>query len=387
MIRRAYDAIILGLGAMGSAAAYHLARRGRRVLGIDRFRPPHSLGSSHGHSRVIRKAYFEHPDYVPLLHRAYGLWRELEAEGGRTLLRTTGALMIGAETSEVVTGTIRSALEHGLAHEVLRAHELQRRFPVFSPDEQTVGVYEPEGGVLDPEACIETHLSLASRHGADLRFDQSVAGWRADKGRADVHLEGGACFSAEVLILATGAWSSGLLPDLSPALLVERRVSTWLPMVSDRATFFGPSRLPVWVWEVPEGVFYGIPALDGAGGGVKLGIHSGASECDPDSVLRTVDADDFRDLRRFLVGRIRWIEPSPIRATVCLYTMSPDGHFIVGRHPDCPEVLIAAGFSGHGFKFACLIGEVLAEFACDGNTRHPVDLFNPSRWGGRAQPS
>jgi sarcosine oxidase len=264
-----HDVIVAGLGAMGGATAYHLARRGIRVLGLDRFAPPHALGSSHGRTRVIRQAYFEHPAYVPLVQRAFTLWRELEAETGRALLRLTGAVMLGGPESEAVRGTLRSAVEHRLPHERLSADEVRRRFPAFRPDAEMVGVWEPAAGALAVEAGVRAHLEAARAAGAELRFGEPVLEWRAKGGGVEVVTERG-LHSAGSLVLAAGAWMRELV-DWLP-LQIERQVQCWFRPAGDGA-LLRPGRCPVFLWELPNGmVFYGLPDF---GEGVK-------AACPPD---------------------------------------------------------------------------------------------------------
>lgn len=386
-----YDAVVVGLGAMGSAAALHLASRGKRVLGLDRYRPPHRQGSSHGRTRAIRKAYFEHPSYVPLLARSYDLWRKLEADSGRDLLRLTGALMLGPPESTVVAGSREAARQHGLPHEVLDSRELARRFPPFAAGPEMIGLLEREGGVLRPEDCIEAQLELAAARGAELHFDEPVLSWEAlgqDRG-ARIRTSRGT-YETGVLILASGAWNGPLLAPLGLELplRVVRKVMTWLQPEGGVEPFL-PERFPVWVWDPGQGadVVYGFPAVDGPQGGVKLGIHSGGEACDPDTVQRTTGKEDVAELRRCLGDRLPALRPgleAPLRSCVCLYTNTPDGHFILGPHPEAPQVLLAAGLSGHGFKFAGVVGEIMADLAAGGATRHEISLFSPRRFSSPA---
>jgi sarcosine oxidase len=376
-----YDTIVLGLGAMGGAAALHLAERGRRVLGLDRYRPPHRFGSSQGRSRAIRKAYFEHPAYVPLLERSYELWRRLEADSGRRLLQVTGALMLGPLESPVVAGSLMAATEHSLPHELLDARELRRRFPMFSPEADTVGLLEGEGGVLLPEACIEAQLELAVARGAELRFDEAATRWAplADKDGVRVETPRGT-YEAESLVVAAGAWNGPLLKGLGLPLTVVRKVMTWLRPAGGGEAFL-PDRFPVWVWApAGEEIVYGFPAMEGPDGGIKVGIHSGGAPCEPDTADSDAGPDDQEELLRCLGDRLPDIEPKPLRTCVCFYTNTPDGHFVLGAHPEHPQVILAAGFSGHGFKFAGLVGEVLTDLATAGSTTHPIGLFSPERF-------
>jgi sarcosine oxidase len=295
---RTFDAIVVGLGAMGSAAAYHLARRGRRVLGLDRFAPPHDLGSSHGQTRIIREAYFEHPDYVPLVQRSYALWGELERESGQRLLQQTGGLMIGPPEGVLVAGARRSAEQHGLPFEVCSDTEVRRRFPALRPAPDMVAILEPRAGILFPEACIAAHLGLAERHGAVLHTGERVTGWQADAGRVSVTTDAGV-YAAGRLILAAGAWMAGLLDELPLPISVERQVVYWFDPARNGAVF-SPARCPIHLWEFEPGrFFYGFPDV---GEGIKVALHHGGDTTFPDDVVRQVG--EFRDR-----GRAR--DPAP----------------------------------------------------------------------------
>ncbi len=369
------DVIILGLGAMGSAAACHLARRGQRVLGLDRFTPPHTLGSSHGQTRIIREAYFEHPLYVPLIQRAYELWRELDRAKGRTLFRQTGGLLLGRPDSEIVTGALRSARQHRLKHEVLSRFRIVSRYPGFRPDGDMVAVWEPRAGFLFPEACIETHLELARQHGAELRFDEPALRWEPDGSGVRVVTDRGT-YSAGQLLVTAGAWAKGLLPGLSLPLTVERQVLFWFAPV-DLPALFWPDRCPIYIWEPAPGThFYGFPD---AGTGVKVALHHQGETATPDAVRREVGPEEVTKMRG-LLDRYMPLANGPLRDTaVCLYTNTPDHHFLIDCHPAHPQVLIASPCSGHGFKFSSVLGEVLADLLITGKTKFDLSLFR-LRW-------
>ena len=351
-----HDIIIAGLGAMGGAAAYHLAARGRRVLGLDRFQPPHAFGSSHGQTRIIREAYFEHPLYVPLIQRAYELWGELEQASGRTLLQTTGGLMIGPRHGVLVAGAERSAREHRLAHQILSASELRGKFPAFAPTEEMTGVWEPRAGILFPELAVQTHLELAARHGATLRFHEPVTRWEPDGAGVRVHTAAGT-YRAARLILSAGAWMNELLSVRPLPLTVERQVLYWFDPVAG-AKKFSPDHCPVSIWEYAPGeFFYTFPNL---GAGVKVALHHRGEITSPDTVRREVSAEETQAMRallcRFLPGA-----NGLLRSTAaCVYTNTPDEHFLLDAHPEHPAVFLASPCSGHGFKFASVIGEIAA---------------------------
>jgi sarcosine oxidase len=352
---RGCDVLVAGLGAMGSAVAYHLARRGARVVGIDRYAPPHDRGSTHGESRIIREAYYEGPEYVPLVQRAYELWEELERDMGRSLLTRTGALMLGAPESELIRGSRRSAEEHGIPHELLDREALARRFPIFSPGPETVGLLEARGGVLDPEACVRAHLDAARAHGAVLRTGEPMIAWSADAHGVAVLTSRGR-LHADHLVLAVGPWLPELVPGLP--LEVERQVMLWFePRVHPEA--FAPGWCPVFLWETdPDHLYYGFPDL---GSGVKVARHHGGETGRVDELEEEVLEEDVEQLRGFLRRHLPAADGRLLRGAVCRYTNTPDHHFLLARHPDHPRVHLVSPCSGHGFKFASAIGERTAE--------------------------
>jgi sarcosine oxidase len=366
-----FHTIVAGLGAMGSAALYHLAKRGRPALGLDRLEPPHTQGSSHGETRVIREAYFEHPSYVPFVQRAYDLWSELQYDAGSELYYKTGGLMIGHESSSVLSGSIRSAREHRLPHELLGAAQIRERHPALNPDDEMFGLLEPRAGLLYPEKCIRAHLELAQKHGSRVQANTVVLDWQATDAQVLVRTNKGE-FRAEHLILAAGPWITELVPQLASKLQVERQVLLWFE-VGDENTF-SPERLPIHLWEYePNLMFYGFPNL---GDGLKLALHHQGEITDPehaDCSLRESDVAKVRDLMRRYLPKAA--DAKLLRGTVCLYTNSPDGHFIIDHYPAHPNVVVASPCSGHGFKFASAVGEVLAQLACDEKPPLELGLF------------
>jgi len=369
------DVIVVGLGAMGGAIAYHLGRRGLRVLGLDRHVPPHSHGSSHGRTRVIREAYFEHPVYVPLVQRAFALWRDLESETGADLIRVTGAVMLGAPGSSAVQGSLRSAVEHGLPHEQVTAAEVLRRFPALRPDPGMVGIWEPGAGALAVEACVAAHLGAAGAEGAELRFDEPVISWRADAGGAEVTTARGR-YAAGAVVLAAGAWMPGLAPELP--LQVERQVQLWFRPAA-RPEFFRPDRCPVFLWELEGGeLFYGLPDF---GDGVKCARHHGGETTTSDRVDRHVRAADVDEVRGFLRRHLPAADGPAVEGTVCLYTNTPNGHFLIDRHPEHPNVWLVSACSGHGFKFAPVVGERVAAWVATGAPHPELAAFRRPRTG------
>ncbi len=371
-----YDVIVAGLGAMGSATLARLAIRGRRVLGLDRWKPGHSFGSSHGDSRIIREMYFEHPMYVPLVRRAHDLWKDLENRTGTKLMHTTGGLMIGPEDGALVGGTLRSAREHGLPHVVLSRDEVSRRYPAFELREGDVAVHDPRAGYLDPEACNAAHLEVASRHGAVLRFDEPVTSWHPAVEGIRVRTDIGD-YSAARLVLCVGARTTDLVPELP--LEVERQAVFWLDPEDDEQRY-DSMRFPIWAHEyVPGEICYGFPRLQR---GVKASVmHSGEIFNNADDVRREIGDEEIEPLRRALAG----VLPSLARAKVvdrdtCIFTNTPDHDFIIDFHPDHPQVLISSACSGHGFKFASAIGEVQADLVTDNVPAFDLSPFRLGRF-------
>jgi len=367
----AYDVAVAGLGAMGSAAAYHLARRGARVVGFDLHAPPHALGSSHGETRIIREAYFEDPRYVPLVQRAYDLWFALERASGRRLLVRTGGLMIGPADGALVRGAAASGAAHRLPCERLDAAELRRRFPALAPRDDEVAVWEPRAGFLLPEACVAAHLEAARAAGAELRANEPVTAWRASGGGVEVHTPRGRV-SAGALVLAVNAWLPRLAPELPFRVEVARQPLFWFEPRANAAAF-APGRLGVWIWEdAPERFMYGFPALDGL---VKVAPHGGGEAMDPDAPRGAVAEAEAEAMRARLAARLPDAAGRFARGAVCLYANTADGHFVMDRHPGLPQVLVLSCCSGHGFKFSSAIGEAAAQLMLDGGSPHDLGLF------------
>ena len=371
----AADVIVAGLGAHGSAAAYHLAKRGTSVLGFDRFDRGHTLGSSGGLSRIIRLSYYEHPDYVPLLRRAWDLWRELEAESGERLLTQTGGVYAGRPDGELVPGALASARAHGLAHEVLDTKALRDRFPLFMWVDGWRGVLEPQAGWLAPERCIETHLRLAEREGADFRFAEPVERWESTFDGIRVYTRTGH-YDAAHLVISAGAWTGRLAPSIAPELSVERNVLFWFEPKAEREAF---ARLPVYIVEDTDRFFYGFPYVEGQG--VKVaGLHFGDA-ADPDTVDRTASPRDEERVREWLRRRLPLADGPRRDAKVCMYTNTPDSNFIIDILPEDSNVVVASACSGHGFKFSSVVGEILADLTLDGDTKHPIGFLAAERLG------
>ncbi len=371
-----YDVIILGLGGMGSAAAAHLAAGKKRVLGLEQFTPVHDRGSSHGQTRIIRKAYWEDPSYVPLLLRAYDLWDDLERRSGRELYLRTGGLMVGAPSSALITGSRRSALEHGLAHEMLDAREIRARYPAARPHPDEIALFEEPAGILFPEACVRAHLDWAASAGATLQFESKVDGWEASDGGVAVTTASGERVRASELVICAGAWLAQAASDLHLPLRVERNIAHWFAPAA-HPELFSAERLPIYILERdPQAVLYGFPDL---GHGMKAAFHHSHVYVSPDAIDRTVGEVEVQRVRDALADWLPDGNGRHLESSVCMYTLTPDEHFLIGRHPAHANVFIAGGFSGHGFKFCSVVGEALAELVTDGATRHPLDLFNLAR--------
>jgi sarcosine oxidase len=371
-----YDVIVAGLGAMGSATAYHLTKRGQRVLGLDAFPAGHTMGSSHGETRIIRMAYFEHPNYVPLLRRAYQLWEELERESAEKLMHLTGGLFIGRPEGRLVTGSLKSAQTHGLQHEMLDAGAIHRRYPYLRPRPDEVALYEEPAGVLLPERCIRACLDLAAAAGAQFRHAEPVTRWSAEAHGVTVETDSGR-YTSEKLVVTAGAWAGKLLGDLGLPLKPERIPIFWFEGSRDPHQF-DLGRMPIWIWQSPEyGDFFTTPHVEWPG--VKIGKHHSRHYVDPDDMDRTTTPDDERVIRGFLEDRVPDLAGRVASSKVCLYTNTPDEDFVIDIHPAFHNVSYAAGFSGHGFKFACVIGEILADLTMTGQATPNADFLKAAR--------
>lgn len=365
------DVIVVGLGAVGSALVDQLARRGVRVTGIDRFDPPHDQGSSHGQTRITRLAVGEGADFVPIVQRSHALWPQLEAESGERLMQRTGILLVGAPASaaaayhgqpDFLAQTRALAQRFGIAHEMLDAASVRARFPAFAPAPGDLAYFEPEGGVLFPEACIRAQLALAERAGATLLRRRRMLRLQARPGGVTVHTDRGPLHAAHV-VLCTGAWLPGQVGGtLAGKLRVLRQVLHWFE--ADRPDWFAPAACPAFMWlhgSAPSDAFYGFPRVDGRDG-VKVATEQFSTTCDPDAVPRAVDPRDAQDLfAQQLAGRLRGLGSRVLHDATCLYTMAADGRFVVDRHPEMDHVTLVSPCSGHGFKHSAGLGESLAQ--------------------------
>jgi sarcosine oxidase len=371
-----FDAIVLGVGGMGSATLYELARRGAKALGLEQFELVHDRGSSHGQTRVIRTAYYEHPCYVPLVRRAFERWYELEQRQGVKLLTECGCLNFGGPQSGVVQGVCQSARQHGLKVEEFQGRDLSHRFPNFRFSDDFVGVLEHQAGFLYVEECVRAHIDAAQRLGAVIHQSEPVHSWSTTANHIEVHTDRGD-YLADRLIITAGPWAGRLLAAWGKPLSVMRQTMLWFGTNDD--SLFRRDRFPIYLAEVPEGYFYGLPVIDG--NGHKVARHYGARELlDPSEVVREVADDDEIGVRSFLSRYLPDVGGRMNRAQVCTYTLTPDRHFILDRHPNHSNVAIAAGFSGHGFKFAPVVGEIMADLAMNGATAWPIDMFQLTRF-------
>lgn len=373
----AYDLIVIGTGGVGSAALYQAARRGQRALGIDRFPGGHDRGSSHGQTRIIRRAYFEHPDYVPLLDRAYELWKELETAAERPLYFPVGLIEIGPPDGVLVPGVLASAEKYHLPLERLAPDDVARRFSGFHVPEGYEALFESDAGYLLVEQCVLAYLEQAQRFGAELAIGDEVIDWRDEAGEIVVYTAT-ATFRAPRVIITAGAWSEGLLRSLGVRLQVVRKHLHWYRCDDER--YRADRGGPAFFYEVPSGYFYGFPQIDDAG--VKLAEHSGGTEvANPLADDRQPEAQDDRRVEQFLREHLSGVTGRQSQHAVCFYTRSPDEHFVIDRHPHHPNVVFAAGLSGHGFKFASVLGEILVDLAVEGETALPIGFLNSQRFG------
>lgn len=371
-----FDVIVVGLGGMGSAAAYHLARRGIRVLGLEKFTPAHDRGSSHGGSRVIRQSYFEDPAYVPLLLRAYELWEELAQNTGLEVYRMTGGLFIGSPDCLTVAGSRRAALEWSLEHEMLDAAEIRRRYPTITPGPDDVALYEAKAGFARPEMTVQAHIDLAAREGATLRFGEEVQRWSDGPNGVTVTTSAGT-YTAGQLVICPGAWAPQLLTELGIPITIERQVLYWFESSIGTAPF---ENHPIYIHENARGEqIYGFPAIDGPDGGVKTAFFRKGQVCTPETIDRTVHPHEIDEMRDGVSRILPALTGPAVHTATCMYSNTPDEHFVITRPHGFTNVTVACGFSGHGFKFVPVVGEVLADLAVNGATAHPISLFDPQR--------
>ncbi len=371
------DVAVAGLGAMGAGVAWQAAERGLSVAGFDAFDPPHQLGSTHGHSRIIREAYFEHPQYVPLVQRAYELWAALEHGARVRLFQATGGLMIGPEGSVLVEGTRRAAREHGLSVQTWTAAEIASRIPPLAPPSGMVGIFEPRAGVLAPERGVRAMLQAARTAGASLHANEPVEGWEPGSDLVEVRTSR-RIVRARHVVLASGAWmASGVAQLAHLPLSVERVVQHWYRPGADAR--FAPEAFPVFLLEAPDGrMLYGLPDQ---GQGLKLAEHHGGRAVSPDAVDRQVADDEAARFHAFASAWVRGLPGLPVDSRVCLYTNTPDSDFVLDWHPASSRVFVCSACSGHGFKFAPAIGEVVTDCLTRRHSRIDLAPFGIGRFG------
>ena len=379
-----YDLAVIGLGGIGSAIVAQAAARGASVVGVEQFGPAHAFGSSHGKSRMIRKAYFEEPAYVPLLRRAFDLWRELEVAANEEILSLTGLLTVGEAASEIIEGTQRAALEHDLPLKSLGRDEVSARHPTLQLRQGEVALLEAEAGVLKPERAIQAHLTVARAHHAEMHFEAVMKSWQATAGGFDILLGDGRKISAGKLVLALGPWFKEALAALGLTVRVQRNVQAWFSPETNAYAAPGFPSFLLSRQDLPAAL-YGFPDF---GGGVKVAFHGAGEETDPLHLDREVHP--ARDIAPLVRAMEKWM-PGATRtlnnASVCMYTLTPDEHFVIDRHPEYPDLILCGGFSGHGFKFAPVVGEIAADLALDGGTRHEIDFLSLARFRTRERSS
>jgi sarcosine oxidase len=372
--------IVIGLGAMGSSTALHLAARGHRVFGFDQFTPPHSYGSSHGQTRIIRQSYWEDSRYIPLLLRAYELWRRLEIDTGQSLLHIIGGLMIGRAGGDLVFRSTASAERFGLPHEVLSASQIRRLYPAFRIEDDWVALWERDAGYVHPEACVALQLQQSALAGAELHFNEPVTEWNASPGGVLVRTAR-QTYAADHLVITAGPWAPKILRELNLPLSVTRQVVFRFEPIGG-IELFRPERMPIYIREMEKGapLLYGFPLTGPDSEGVKVGLHGSNEFCTPDTVDREIGSEDERVIRERLAEALPLLAGRMLHAETCLYTMTPDEHFVIDKHPEFSQVTLATGFSGHGFKFASVLGEVLAELSMDSKPAYDLELFSLRRF-------
>ena len=371
-----FDCIVIGVGAMGSATLYNLAKRGRRVLGLEQFDIPHAEGSSHGVNRIIRLAYYEHPSYVPLLRRAYELWSEIESIAGEQLIYKTGSIDTAPAGHEVFEGSLESCLLHDIPHRVLNHAQINEQFPGYQLPVGHMGILQQDGGFVLSERSIVAYANAAMSEGAEIHAREVVSGWEPDRGGVRVFTDRGE-YTAERLIITAGAWSSGLIPILEGLAVPERQVLAWLQPID--GSLYTPEVFPVFNAYFDEGRYYGFPVFGIPG--FKVGRYHHLEEIiDLDSAIKTVNGEDEALLRSAVEKYFPKANGTTMTLKTCMFTNTPDEHFIVDSLPGNTQVVVAAGFSGHGFKFASVIGEILSDLAIKGETEHDIDLLKIDRF-------
>lgn len=386
------DVVVIGLGAMGSATTFQLAKRGVKVIGIDRFSPPHVIGSTHGDTRITRQAIGEGKAYVPLVLRSHQLWREIEAESGADLFTACGGLILAAEpvvnnhqddTTDFFTETVSAAQTYGIEHEILSTEETHARFPQFRFSTEHRGYYEPGAGFVRPEAAVGAQLDLATRFGADIRCEERVVQIEASNSGVTIHTDKNRYYAGQVIVTA-GPWISQIAgsDDIARLCDVYRQALHWFE-IAESPEIFGPDQMPVFIWKFGTGSeddFYGFPAVDGPTGGLKVATGQFTNTTDPENLDRAVQPEESRTMfNRYIDGRLP-LRPAVVKTARCLYTATPDHDFIIDRHPEHQNILLASPCSGHGFKHSAAIGESLAQLAIDGRSKIDLSPFALGRF-------
>ncbi|MFI5449227.1 MAG: N-methyl-L-tryptophan oxidase [Candidatus Bathyarchaeia archaeon] len=373
---KVFDVIVIGLGAMGSATTYHLAKRGANVMALEKFQLNHLNGSSHGRTRMIRSIYYEHSSYMPLIKRAYSLWRELEDESGDELFLQTGGLMVGPRDGKLVSNVINNADAYDLPYELLSRSEIVRRYGVLQPPNDYVAVFDPNAGILFSERCIEAHAALARKVGAELRFNESMTKWMISNGKIIVKTEKNE-YTGNSIIFTAGGWLKELIPDLHLPLKSERQSMFWF-RPTEQNELFSPKRMPVLLWQKGTDLFY--YSIPDVGDGFKVARHHHGEITTPEKI-RVINQQDEFPIRMFLKENIPLADGRILSSATCHYTNTPDEHFIMDFHPKHKNVILISPCSGHGFKFSSVIGEIAAELALFGKTSLDTSFYRLARIG------
>ncbi len=376
------DVAVVGLGSMGSMALWQLARRGVRTIGFEQFEPGHDRGSGHGESRIIRSCYAEGPQYVPLLQAAFPIWRQLEEETGAELLTENGALFLGRPDSGFVEGALATAKYHGLPYDILEPETVHRRYPSHRVEAGEIGFLDLKAGFLRPERAVSTAAARAAQLGAEVVTGARVESIEERPEAVEIRT-GGRTYRAGQAIAAVGAWVDKLLPGLRLPVWVERQVMVWYP--ARRPEDFSPDRFPIFIRDrgAPDLTWYGFPTLDGAT--VKVAIHHDGLRADPDRLDREIHDLDYEAVTALVRKALPGLEPAPVRGKACMYTNTPDGHFVLGRPPGTERLIMLGPMAGHGFKFAAVVGSIGADLATEGSTGLPIDAFDPARFQAAAR--
>ena len=376
------DVAVVGLGSMGSMALWQLARRGVRTIGFEQFQPGHDRGSGHGESRIIRSCYAEGPQYVPLLQAAFPIWRQLEEETGAELLTENGALFLGRPDSGFVEGALTTAKHHGLPYDILEPETVHGRYPPHRVDAGEIGFLDLKAGFLRPERAVSTAAVRAAQLGAEVVTGARVESIEERPEAVEIRT-GGRTYRVGQAIAAVGAWVDKLLPGLRLPVWVERQVMVWYP--ARRPEDFSPDRFPIFIRDrgAPDLTWYGFPTLDGAT--VKVAIHHDGLRADPDRLDREIHDSDYEAVTALVRKALPGLEPAPVRGKACMYTNTPDGHFVIGRPPGTERLILLGPMAGHGFKFAAVVGSIGADLATEGSTRLPIDAFDPARFQAAAR--